>query len=439
MAIVCGTDFSANAAAGLSAAGALAARLGDRELWLVHVLDSVSTAELDSVEWDQLRTRTRERLAAEAQRLRERFSLTRVHPMVLAGSTSGVLAEFAKVKGAAVLVVGSKGHATSLLFNLGGTSERVAVDAQVPVLVVRDGSAFEDWVGGVRALRLVVGVDWTASSAAAVRLVKLLRSAGPCEVVAAHVYYRDEVAGRYGIAPLGSWLEADKETEALLARDVASRVGDLGGHGAVTFKPKLGFGRRGDHLIEVAAAEKADLIILGTHRKRGLKRLASVASVVLHFSNSSVACAPEGATPQGEPPPIRCVLIPTDLSALSNHAIPAGYGLLGDQGGEIHLLHVASDQVHVTLPQRDPELLAALRALVPEWAAKKGITTRTEVVHHASVARGVVEKAARVGADVICMGSHGRSGLGRMVLGSVAEEVVRESAQPVLIVRPPPA
>jgi nucleotide-binding universal stress UspA family protein len=50
-------------------------------------------------------------------------------------------------------------------------------------------------------------------------------------------------------------------------------------------------------------------------------------------------------------------------------------------------------------------------------------------------AREIVEHAKRCGADLVCMGTHGRGGLNRLLLGSVAERVVRASEVPVLTVR----
>ena len=64
MAIVCGTDFSDHAASALSAAGALATRLRDRELWLVHVLDGALANEIDPVEWVKRMSKTAERSGA---------------------------------------------------------------------------------------------------------------------------------------------------------------------------------------------------------------------------------------------------------------------------------------------------------------------------------------------------------------------------------------
>jgi nucleotide-binding universal stress UspA family protein len=439
MSIVCGTDFSEHAAPGLCAAGALAARLRDGELWLVHVLDGALTQEFDPVDWDKLKAKTGDRLRGEANQLRERFSLPHVYSMVLVGSSaSDVLAAFARVKQAALVVVASQGHGASPLFRLGGTSERLAVISDVPALVVRDASAFESWSRGERPLRILLGVDWTTSSTLALRLVKVLRGAGPCDVIAAHVYYCDESAARYGLTRGTSWEEPDQRIEELLARDLATYVGELGGEGAVVLQPKLGVGRLGDHLLEVADAQRADLVVVGTHRRHGLRRLASVSSVILHFGHASVACVPGiGALPLDEPRSTRRILIATDLSAMSNHAISAGYGLLSQRGGEVHLLHIVHDRNHGSAAERNAALVAELRGLVPSWAAGKGIVTRTEVVDRTDVARAITEGAARVGADVVCIGSHGRSGVARVVLGSVAEQVVRESVQPVLIVRPP--
>ncbi len=59
---------------------------------------------------------------------------------------------------------------------------------------------------------------------------------------------------------------------------------------------------------------------------------------------------------------------------------------------------------------------------------------RVEVLPDDSVAHGILAAADRVGADMIVMGTHGRTGLSRLVLGSVAEAVLRRAAVPVLVV-----
>ena len=68
-------------------------------------------------------------------------------------------------------------------------------------------------------------------------------------------------------------------------------------------------------------------------------------------------------------------------------------------------------------------------------AAAQGVECKTSIAEHAQPAVGIVETAESSGADLIVMGSHGRSGLVGLVLGSVAAEVVRLSTVPVLIVK----
>jgi nucleotide-binding universal stress UspA family protein len=128
------------------------------------------------------------------------------------------------------------------------------------------------------------------------------------------------------------------------------------------------------------------------------------------------------------------VLVATDLSPTSNLAVAHGYALLGDRGGELVLMHVlpkdGSDGDHASV-------VAQLRALLPSPGTRGDVTIRAEVAPHADAADAICEAAERMGADAICMGSHGRSGIKRTLLGSVAEAVMRQTRRPVLIVRPP--
>jgi nucleotide-binding universal stress UspA family protein len=136
-------------------------------------------------------------------------------------------------------------------------------------------------------------------------------------------------------------------------------------------------------------------------------------------------------------PEVKRVLVATDLSDASGWAATFAYALLGRRGGDVHLLHV------VESPERDEERSAAdtdlasrLRSLAPSAAGREGITTHVEIAHGAVVAE-ICSAAERLGVDVVCLGSRGESGL-KALLGSVVAGVLRESARPVLVVRPPP-
>lgn len=438
MTIIFGTDFSERSRLAAAAAVLVASRLNDRELWLVHVLDPTMSS-LDPSALESVQEATQKRLHEQALGLRQDLGVG-IHHAVLTGPASESLLAFAASKEATLIMVTSQGHSDSPFYRLGGTSERLAQTAPIPVLVVRDPAPFEAWGTGQRRLRVLLAVDWTESCEAAIKWVKGIRAAGACDVVVGYVYYSDftgDGAGRYGLPFHHSMVERDLEAEALLARDLASRVGDLGGQGDIVFRPKHGLGRLGDHLLELAETESVDLIVVGTHHRRGIARLGSVDGVALHYGHASVAVVP---VPAGEfivpdeVPRIRSVLVPTDLSSFSSCAVPFAYTLLRERGGEVHLLHVLPHDT--TMP--DNEIVARLRALVPKRGVPANVVTRTEVVHHASVDRAIDEAAERLGVEVICMGSHGRAGVTRAIIGSVTEAVMRESRRPVFVVRPLP-
>jgi nucleotide-binding universal stress UspA family protein len=435
MTIVCGTDLSVRSRPALAAAAAIARRVGE-PLSLVHVVVGAELLEPES----------RERLVAAARHALEDES-NRVPASAEAGvqrtvrvghAVGELLSTLGESEHGRLIVVSSQGHAASPLYRVGGTSERLALESPEPVLVVRDAAPFEAWGRGVRPLRVLVGVDFSASSLAAVRWVKALRRAGPCDVVFAHLYDRVDVLrryGRHGVTP------PDADVERLLERDVAAMVGNVDGEGEVRFRTYLALGRLADHLAELADAERADLVVVGTHHRRGPARLWSVSSGVLHLGHVSVATVPTSPGtllgPEGLPE-VRRVLVATDLSETTGWTVAFAYALLARGGGDVHLLHV------VQAPGReeersdaDAELARRLRALAPAAAELEGIATHVEIVHGTVVA-GICAAAERLGADVVCVGSRGESAV-KGLLGSAVAAVLRECARPVLVVRPPPA
>jgi nucleotide-binding universal stress UspA family protein len=425
MPIVCGTDLSESSHEALAAAVAIATRRGDSELLLVNVLDSASA---DDAARDALVASARRRIDADAARFASGTSLT-IRSEVLVGPAVPTLLAFAETEGAEMVVVSSKGYTNSPIYRLGGTSERVAQASETPVLVVRDSGPFVAWAKGERALKVLVGVDESASCEAAIRFVKALRRVGPADIILGQVYYADEAARRYGVK-VSSLVDPNPEIERLLARDLERRFGQAGGQGALLARPMRGLGRIGDHLLELADAEAVDMVVVGTRHRGGLGRLASVSSLVLHDARQSVMCIPPvGALADSEVPSIRIALVATDLSDFGNRAVPYAYGLVGDRG-EVHLVHVIESH-----GPDEAALKNQLEHIAPRAAAS--IPTFAHVVRGDDPARSIAETAERVGADVICIASHGRSGLSRALVGSVADKLLRACRQPVLVLRPP--
>jgi nucleotide-binding universal stress UspA family protein len=319
------------------------------------------------------------------------------------------------------------------LFRLGGTSERVAHVTRLPTVVIRDERPFVEWVKQGRPLSVVLGVDETQTSDAAILWTKQLLARAEVKLTVAHVYYVTEAVRRYGIHRKIARTEEDSELETLIERDLAQRFGAEVPGARATFCAKLGLGRLGDHLLSVADSAAADLIVVGTHQGRGLSRLRSVSSVVLHYGHASVACIPQ--TEHAKLDRIvqfKRVLVPTDLSTEGNYAALHGYSLCGE-GGDVHLMHVAPEAVLHS--RSDSELARELRALVPQESAR--VLTRTIVLRRRDVARAICETADRLGVDAICLAASTKAQLDKTLLGSVASEVARRAAQPVMLVRAP--
>jgi nucleotide-binding universal stress UspA family protein len=153
---------------------------------------------------------------------------------------------------------------------------------------------------------------------------------------------------------------------------------------------------------------------------------------------------------------IRRILVPVDFSPPSRAAVRYAGQLAQELGATIDLLHIwrpptfipaglmvvvpgAAD--HQSLESlAETEIAESMHALVAELKAERGIEARLRVgFQPGSPADPIVELAERGEFDLIVMGTHGRTGVARLFLGSVAERVARLSHCPVLIVPAPAA
>lgn len=119
------------------------------------------------------------------------------------------------------------------------------------------------------------------------------------------------------------------------------------------------------------------------------------------------------------------ILFATDLSAGSEEAAPTARDYARRLGAKLHLLHVL-------WPTADPTPQPRLQALAAELGADVPVVTAVE--SGIPVADRIVDYAERHGIDLIVVGTHGRTGFSRALIGSVAERVVRTASCPVLTV-----
>jgi nucleotide-binding universal stress UspA family protein len=134
------------------------------------------------------------------------------------------------------------------------------------------------------------------------------------------------------------------------------------------------------------------------------------------------------------------ILLPTDGSDGINRAADEAISLAAEVGAELHVLFVVEDIPHAP-EMMDDQLAAQLRQIgenaiedIRQRAADADIDLEAEIddgVPH----QAILDHADRKDIDLVVMGTHGRSGLDRYLLGSVTERVVRAAAVPVLTIR----
>ena len=142
------------------------------------------------------------------------------------------------------------------------------------------------------------------------------------------------------------------------------------------------------------------------------------------------------------------ILLATDGSEASAHAAALAVGLARTHGAKLTALYVADPYPYLGVGEVNPmgyqayaaagqQLAAQAHAQVDALCKQGGVAVALQVrlVEDVTAASGIIQTAADVSADLIVLGSHGRSGIARLMLGSVATKVVAESPVPVLVAR----
>jgi nucleotide-binding universal stress UspA family protein len=293
MKILCGTDFSAQAERASRAALQLARKFGDT-LVLAHVLEP-PTSNLLEVATDArtfeeaVRGATSKALDDAAAALRS-YGVS-VETAILAGHPHEALTTLAKEVDARMIVLGSHGRHAPWRWFVGSVAERTQRLSDRPVLIVHDSvEGLGQWAGGRQPLRVVVGIDMSAASHAPVAFVKELRKKGPCRVDFVHV------SRPFAFAPAGDVL-------SLLDRALREQVGEMQRAGDCSLRIVPNWNTDAETLAQYVSAEKADLVVVGTHQRRGLDLMitGSVAREMARLATAPVLTVPT-VTHIGEAP-----------------------------------------------------------------------------------------------------------------------------------------
>ena len=142
------------------------------------------------------------------------------------------------------------------------------------------------------------------------------------------------------------------------------------------------------------------------------------------------------------------ILVPVDGSGTARRGLEEAIALAGLTGGQLRLLHVV-DELSVAMSMSgqgvvSPDLYQLLReggeqvlADALAMAQSRKVVADTVLIEGFSgrLCDHVLEQARQWGADIVVLGSHGRRGVGRLVMGSDAEQIIRTALVPVLVVR----
>ncbi len=211
-------------------------------------------------------------------------------------------------------------------------------------------------------------------------------------------------------------------------------------------------GKAEDTIIEKAATDKAMLITMATHGRSGLNRflLGSVAEKVLRGMVNPLLLirASEAAKSEGEAM-LKAIIVPLDGSEVAEGVLPLAAGMAKKLDLEIELFRTYHIPYNVYGGEEGfyagnyEEMLANVRDEAAQYLDKKaaelknlGVAKVTCVTKEGLAADEIIVLGQKTPDNLIAMSSHGRSGVKRWVLGSVAEAVVRHCGDPVLITRP---
>jgi nucleotide-binding universal stress UspA family protein len=453
--ILCGTDFSPAADVAVDVATDFARRL-NAPLTLAHALELPRALKGDTKasRWLTAIRKRWVRETADASRKRG----VEVLEFVGVGSADEVLVQKAAADQARMIVVSSLGDRSPGKWLLGSVAERTAGRAETPTLVLRNADPLRAWLRGKGPLKIFVCFNFTASAEVALRWTKTLMAIGPCEVVLGYINSPVDDYMRIGAGGRIPFDGNPPEVLAVLERDMKERARVLLGGAPTSCRVEDHPGATERRLAEMAREEGADLIVAGSRQYDGFQRLwdGSVSRGLLTHAGMSVAIVPLAAAKgrTDELPTLRHVLVSTDFSDVGNSAIPHAYSLVRG-GGLVTLLHVVAPPPRAVLANRSAgsarrradediharearKVAAKLRALVPVDAARLGVHTQVEVISDSQVGLAIAQAAERLGVDVVCFASRGRSGLSKLLLGSIAEEVIARVRRPVFVVRSPP-
>ncbi len=274
--------------------------------------------------------------------------------------------------------------------------------------------------------RLLVGVDGSEASLHALREAFKISSTW-VTVVAVAPFYEGDLR-LLGVPKSDRIIREPCETALARAQELADAAGAV-------IRPRCEHGEAHERLVEAAAAGSRDLIVLGARGDGMLENLlvGSVARRVIGFTDKDVLVVPLGGTVAWDR-----IMVATDGSPRSRAAAERAMTLAQSRGSILMVVSVQDFPAAIrgVAPQQRLELLKICQSQVDEViqrARERQIDCQGFILEGLAYT-AISELAREQQADLIVMGSHGRSGLTRLLMGRVAERVIGHAPCPVLVV-----
>lgn len=252
-----------------------------------------------------------------------------------------------------------------------------------------------------------------------------------------------------GGPPYVSQMLDNAQTE--LKRRLEEKVSQLSKQG-VKARSVTSLGKPAEEIVRIAEREGCDLIAMSTHGRSALGRgiLGSVTDKVVHSSHvPTLTITPERAEHYHKGAAINAIMCPLDGSPLAETALPYVEALAQRMSLEVMLVRVLklggiySAYISGYPYPNATELEAEIQAdathylrTISETLKSRGLKVGWRLLKGAP-APSIVDLAHKEPQDLIVLSTHGRSGLTRWVIGSVADAIIRTSGDPVLVIPPP--
>ena len=309
---------------------------------------------------------------------------------------------------------------------------------------MRGGSGeFRDAPGSVKIRHIVVCIDFAPPSESALREAERIAAQEGAELTALHVIDANVVDEARSVIPTFTQGDAIERAQAHLDEWI-QKTAEPGS----SVKPAIALGHPLDEIVKAVEEHDADLLVMGSKGVSHRNEVAGfIAAKCVRKAPSKVLLVREGHSG-----PFEKIVACVDFSETSDRAIEQALHMARQDGAKLELIHVVrplqkglvgmeyllpksgyseiSSRVHADL---ESEMQARLNRF-PEEA--KGVDVDFRLIEDAGIGGGVIRYLNEANADLVVLGTRGRTGLKRLLMGTVAEKVVHGSHCSVLAIKP---